>query len=543
MTAATVAVALAALTAAVALIRLYASSRRAIVFDAWADFTGGEGDRGKSLADLLLFQIREIQSAHSRSGGSLDLKNPYDDIPAFQQDLDADLRAAVELQRQSRFVGPIVSLILALMPVRPARLRGSIHRFGDDFVVTVVFERGPARVGSAALQWKTEAKPRAEDLPALIEDLAHQIYLALARSAAFSDAGAFREYTAGLSSHLRYGELGRPEDHRAAEARYKEALRLEPRNPAAAYNLGVLHYYMYDQHRNEEAQECFETGLHAARGALRAQIHSGLANVFSTRYHRFKSGDPEDLTRARDHAEEALRLDDGLDVVLKAAAFAYQQSSEAAASGEEAERYRGKAIAYYRRAIAVNPNYYTAHNNLGNLYLELAKKSERKGRRELLLSAIDLFKATTAIRPAYQHAYDNLGNAYYELGRLGEPRRFDDAAGYYREALSLDSGYAEARNDLAMLYLTPEWPGRDEDEARRLHEEAIGGLPPDNPRRMAMVKAFEARAGGAAPAGAPASPSGRRAGGLPPVAREARRQRRRRALTALPQRRSGRSSR
>jgi hypothetical protein len=51
--------------AVVALTRLYANSKRSIMFDAWADFAQLDGEPGKSLADLLLFHIREIQYAIS----------------------------------------------------------------------------------------------------------------------------------------------------------------------------------------------------------------------------------------------------------------------------------------------------------------------------------------------------------------------------------------------------------------------------------------------------------------------------------------------
>ena len=170
LTAPAVASLVALATAVVSLVVVYVKSRRSIVFDAWADFAKDDdrGDRGKSLADLLLFQIRDIQSAHQRSARELDLKNPYDDIPAFQQELDTDLKAAVELQRESRFVGPVVGLLMVLLPARPARLRGSIHRFGNELRVNVVLENSRRHRGTGGLQW-TASKTTSEEMPALIE--------------------------------------------------------------------------------------------------------------------------------------------------------------------------------------------------------------------------------------------------------------------------------------------------------------------------------------------------------------------------------------
>jgi len=538
--------ALVALTVAViGLAVLYVRSRRSIVFDAWVDFAKdeGEGDRGKSLADLLLYDIREIQNAHQRSGRELDLKNPYDDIPAFQQELDSELKAAVELQRESRFVGPVVALLMALIPTRPARLRGSIHGFGDEIRVNVVLEqaRGSSRVGGVP-QWTGSAKS-SEKLPDVIEDLAYEIYLALAQSAVFVNPKAFRCYTEALSSHLAFGTKHEAAEREGAEGLYDEALELEPRNPAALYNLGVLHYYLFLPDRNQKAEQCFRAAMAAAHGPLRAQIHSGLANVYSTAFHRFKSGEPTDLRAAIYHAEEALRLHDGLDVVLKAAAYAHHQSGEeeqraARDASGDSERTRAsrkaaehcdKAVTYYRRAITVNPRYFTAHNNLGNLFLELAKTTaDERTRRELLQSAVALFKDAMTIRPSYHHAYDNLGNAYYELALLGDDYLFGHAARYYRDAFALETGYAEAMNDLAMLYLTPKWTDNDPDEAQRIHREAMANAP-DEKRRIELKKAFDGRQESVASGGAKPLPAGPDAGRL---ARRARRWRHRDRLLA-----------
>lgn len=495
--------------AVVAFARLYIHSRRTIIFDAWADFAPDEGasDRGKSFADLLLFQIREIQNAHRRSGRELDLRNPYDDIPAFQQELDSRLRAAVELQRSSRFVGPAVGLLMAIVPTRPAHLRGSIHRFGDQLRVNVVLEN--ARGSAGTPQWAGIRTTHGDDdAPDLVKDLAYAIYLTLARSVAFSHPQAFRHYTEALSAHLAFGERGESAARECAERGYEAALEIEARNPAVLYNLGVLHYYRFEHDHNERAEECLRTAMAAADGALRAQIHSGLANVFSMKYGRFKSGEVADLDKAIYHADEALRIDDRLDVVLKAAGLAHHVYSEAskdfaiaaAETGRDADtracqraavHHRRQAIAHYRQAIAANPRYFTAHNNLGNLYLGLAQTTaDRSARRELLQVAVQLFKETMTIRPSYHHAYDNLGNAYYELALLGDEHLFPHAEGYYRDAFTIEPSYAEARNDLAMLYLTLQ--GTDSDEARRLHAEALEHAP-DAKRRDALERAFQER--------------------------------------------------
>jgi TPR repeat protein len=440
----------------------------------------------------------------------------------------------------------VVNLFLALLPIRPTRLRGSIHRFGDDIRVNVVLENAQRHRGTGAPQW-TGTAAQVEDLPSMIEDLAYQIYLTLAVSAAFADARAFQKYTKALESHLRYGDLFLDADRRRAESLYEQAIDLESGNPASLYNLGVLNYYMFEEARNRKAEECFRDAMPAAHGGLRAQIHSGLANVYSMRYHRFKSGDDEHLRIAIHHGEEALDLDESLDVVLKAVALAHHQASEAAqsicadalASGEKeqaslqartAASHRKKAVTYYQKAIDANPSYYTAHNNLGNLYLELAKLSDdQRTRRELLRAAVVLFKETMSIRPSYHHAYDNLGNAYYELALLGEQHLFAYAARSYRDAYRIEPAYAEAINDLAMLYLEPQWPEHSETEAIRLHREALDHIP-DEARRCVLSEMFQERR---EPATSSTPQPTQATSGAKRIASRARRRRRRRLLADL----------
>lgn len=530
----------AAIAFTAASVRLYLSSRHAVVFDSWADHATHDDQphRGESLADLLLFRIREIQHAHRESGASLDLTDPHDDIPAFQQELDATLRSAVDLQREDRFVGPAVSLMLALMPIQAPRLRGSLHRYGRELRVTVVLENARKATTDGVTQW-SGTSASVEDLPALVEELAFAVYLALAGSATFGNAHAFRLYTDALRLHLSYGETRDEASRTRAEALYEEALALEPENPAVLYNLGVLHYYMYEESRNAQAETCFLRALPRATGSLKAQVHSGLANACTMRYHRFGSGSADDLARALHHGSAALRLDNRLDVVLKAAAFAHQQAGQAhgdASGGKDADSaapghrevaagHRVRAVELYEMALATNSRYYTARNNLGNLYLELAREAsdEDAGAREVLLrESIDLFLQTIATRPAYHHAYDNLGNAYRELAPVAGWDLLDEAERAYRTALRLKPDYAEAKNDLASLFLVSDWPKYDPEEADRLHRSAVADVVEPN-RRLLLEKAFAAHPEGLTPRAA--------VNGSPPetrllVRRLARRQRR-----------------
>ncbi|MDN7492155.1 tetratricopeptide repeat protein [Burkholderia sp. AU45274] len=93
------------------------------------------------------------------------------------------------------------------------------------------------------------------------------------------------------------------------------------------------------------------------------------------------------------------------------------------------------AIAHYRRAVALRPDYPEAHNNLGNA---LRDAREPAAAMQSCARAIEL-------RPGYAQAYNNLGNALQDLGDL------DDAATHYGRAIELDPSMAMAHANLSAV--------------------------------------------------------------------------------------------
>jgi hypothetical protein len=526
-------------------------SRRALQFEPWTDFTSPEDPKnastlGRRAAELLLAEIRDIQSVHQRSKRGLDLDNPYYDIPAFQQDLDDDLKllASVTPQSQGPVVGEIVSVVLALLPVKPARLKGSIHRTHGTTTLVASIESLRSQK-SKTRQFRVSGKLGPDDDPgALIRTLAYAVYLELSTSSAFSRPDAFRSYTEGVKQHLALAEdETNPALQQRAVRCYEAARRKEPTNPAVLYNLGVLNYYRYEPQPNQEAIGLFRSALWSAEGQLKAQVHSGLCNALLQGYHRFDGG-PAYVQEALLQAKRALAIDPHLDVALKALAFAYHQQSEElvkpSCKTEQAEpeppaaktdigvaralealnyaqarwdaesadnsnaekeppagapskrsvtggppresarartnrirRYRSRAIHLYRRTTRVNPKYYVAYNNLGNLYLEWAQHCPPRKQRHLLHLAERMALKSIAIKPSYWHAYDNVGNACRSLGRLGDEGRFAVAKRYYDEACALRPAYMAARADLALLHLCPGWRDRRYREAVLLQRSAL----------------------------------------------------------------------
>lgn len=131
---------------------------------------------------------------------------------------------------------------------------------------------------------------------------------------------------------------------------------------------------------------------------------------------------------------------------------------------------QAEAIAEYKAAISINPNYAQAHNNLGNLYKDqcnlqdamaewraaisakpdlpqphynLANAYENQGKPE---EAIAELKAAINAAPNEAHAHYNLAIAY------GKQNRQEESAAEYKAAISINPDYAEAHNNLGNIY-------------------------------------------------------------------------------------------
>jgi predicted O-linked N-acetylglucosamine transferase (SPINDLY family) len=90
------------------------------------------------------------------------------------------------------------------------------------------------------------------------------------------------------------------------------------------------------------------------------------------------------------------------------------------------------AIAHYRRAVALRPDYPEAHNNLGNALRDARDPAE----------AMQSCSRAIELRPGYAEAYNNLGNVLQDLGEL------DAAAASYGKAIAFHHVYAEAHSNL-----------------------------------------------------------------------------------------------
>jgi tetratricopeptide (TPR) repeat protein len=194
-----------------------------------------------------------------------------------------------------------------------------------------------------------------------------------------------------------------------AETLYERVLALSPRQPDALHLLGVTAYQRGDHAR---AEALIESAI-AIRGND-AAYHNNLATVLLAR------GRPAIAALHR-----ALALNPQYAEAHNNLGNAHQNAGDLDA-----------AIASYRRALACRPDYAEAHGNLGRA-LHTAGDLD---------AAVASYRRALGHRPGYGNARKNLGDALAELGRTAE------AEAHYRKVLESDPGNADGHAGLAALW-------------------------------------------------------------------------------------------
>jgi tetratricopeptide (TPR) repeat protein len=116
-----------------------------------------------------------------------------------------------------------------------------------------------------------------------------------------------------------------------------------------------------------------------------------------------------------------------------------------------------EAIAQFRRAIEINPDYTDAYYNLGNVLASQGRLAE----------AIKHFQKAVDLNPDYAEAHYNLGVALGMLGRL------DEAVRQYRKAIKIKPDNARAHYNLADIFFAQgQW-----NEAIEQYQRALKQMP------------------------------------------------------------------
>src|SRR5436190_2999596 len=97
-----------------------------------------------------------------------------------------------------------------------------------------------------------------------------------------------------------------------------------------------------------------------------------------------------------------------------------------------------RAIAHYRQAVTLRPDYAEAHYNLGRILVEKGELNE----------AIAHYEKALNVNPADAEAHNNLGIALLRIGRV------DEAIVHYQKALAIQPDYADASCNLASALLS-----------------------------------------------------------------------------------------
>jgi tetratricopeptide (TPR) repeat protein len=96
------------------------------------------------------------------------------------------------------------------------------------------------------------------------------------------------------------------------------------------------------------------------------------------------------------------------------------------------------AVAHYRQAVVLRPDYAEAHYNLARILVEKGEFEE----------SIIHYEKALAVNPADAEAHNNLGSTLFQIGRV------DEAIVHFQKALAIQPDYADASCNLANALLS-----------------------------------------------------------------------------------------
>ncbi len=321
--------------------------------------------------------------------------------------------------------------------------------------------------------------------------------------------------------------IGRTRDQlwhwRSAEALFRHAIALNPKNAVAYNNLGCC---LIPEGRIAEAKSCFETAIKLQLSCGDPYINLGwiLAQQGKTQeafnnYQIALAINTNDVSahvrmgtllvgvgsvdEGLWHLQEAVRLNPIHVDAVNDLGIAYTKKDEL-----------DKALIYFQSALWLRPNYPEALNNIGNVMT--AQKQPEK--------AVTYFREALRLRPDYINARYDLADALDKTGKREEAiqelktllaRKPDDAGAHnrmgeilsqqgktrdalrsYETALRLDPDFPEAMENKAWILATsPQAEFRQGDEATKLARRALELTSAENIRALDALAAAYAESG------------------------------------------------
>ncbi len=116
-----------------------------------------------------------------------------------------------------------------------------------------------------------------------------------------------------------------------------------------------------------------------------------------------------------------------------------------------------RSLSCYRNAIKIKLDYDEAWHNMGDVYIKKSRGTDRAD----LTEAVACCKRSIEIKPNKTNSLANLGAVLNILGKL------DEAAGYLRKCVELDSGNHGAWRVLGLVYKKQGRLAESDDAMRR----------------------------------------------------------------------------
>jgi DNA-binding winged helix-turn-helix (wHTH) protein/TolB-like protein/Tfp pilus assembly protein PilF len=309
-----------------------------------------------------------------------------------------------------------------------AVLDGSIQRDGDRIRVTVRL----ASTADGGQRWSAQFDASAADIFAVEDSISRQVASALALQLAGGESELLvKHYTADPEAH----------------------------------NLFLKGRYLWNKRTSDAIDrsiQYFEEAV--AKDPVYALAYVGLADAYLV-LPNFSDVPPADVvSKAKTAVEHALSIDRQLP----------EAHTTLAEISADFEWNWGEAESQFKQAIAMKPNYATAHQWYGE-YLDHAGRSEE---------AVRELQRAQELDPLSPIINTSLGQAWYHA------RAYDRSIDQFRKTLDLDPDFVNAHLHLGLIYLQ-----------KRMHDEAIAefqradALSGDATNVVALLGAAYAQAG------------------------------------------------